>query len=411
MAYKEFNSLSAIRSRSRQSNRPIKGSDSPDPNRCEPRVASDGASATRPHQEPTDQNLKPPLGHPFAASLKYLESEPLLIRSGGRVRMRRSAPFQRHHAPRALNRRDEPVETTLTLKTDSCPYSRWSCLGFDEDSHAPAPAQPNRTFPARRPVQARGDPRDRADRRHRRRQESRGGAAGRIGCVCHRRRRGGSRPARSARRCANRWWRGSAPRSSIRSASPEEPPRIDRRALGTIVFANPEALRQLEAILHPRMRRTFERAIARTVRRGQARAVVLDAAILLEAGWHTLCDRIVLVDAPREQRLARLAAARGWSEQTLAAREAAQWPLERSAPWPTRSSSTTPALEPLEEHVRRLADAVFRPLASHPSVPPREVRDRWYHAPRPVRTRTCRPMRPGGPEFRRGGRPGGEFST
>ena len=82
---------------------------------------------------------------------------------------------------------------------------------------------------------------------------------------------------------------------------------------GTIVFGQPGALRRLEAILHPRMCRTFERAIARTVRRGQARAVVLDAAILLEAGWNTLCDRIVFVDAPRDQRLARLSAARGWT--------------------------------------------------------------------------------------------------
>src|SRR5262249_41442195 len=65
------------------------------------------------------------------------------------------------------------------------------------------------------------------------------------------------------------------------SAEAETSATIDRRALGAIVFAAPTALRQLEAILHPKMRRTFERAIARTIRRGRARAVVLDAAILL----------------------------------------------------------------------------------------------------------------------------------
>ncbi|MHC5543905.1 dephospho-CoA kinase, partial [Singulisphaera rosea] len=69
-----------------------------------------------------------------------------------------------------------------------------------------------------------------------------------------------------------------------------EPPEIDRRALGAIVFASPSALADLETIVHPKMRRTFERAIARTVRRGQALAIVLDAAILLEAGWENLCD-------------------------------------------------------------------------------------------------------------------------
>jgi dephospho-CoA kinase len=132
------------------------------------------------------------------------------------------------------------------------------------------------------------------------------------------------------------------------------PPPIDRRALGAIVFADPAALRRLEAILHPRMRQTFERAIARTIRRGRARAVVLDAAILLEAGWNTLCDHVVLVDAPRDQRVARLAAARGWREPALAAREAAQWPLERKARLADAVVRNDAGLDSLEEQVRQL---------------------------------------------------------
>jgi dephospho-CoA kinase len=112
-------------------------------------------------------------------------------------------------------------------------------------------------------------------------------------------------------------------------AEAEGPPRIDRRALGAIVFADPAAKRDLEAILHPRMRRTFERAIARAVRLGRAKAVVLDAAVLLEAGWNELCDTVVFVDAPRERRLARLEAQRGWGAETLDARERAQWPLDQ----------------------------------------------------------------------------------
>jgi dephospho-CoA kinase len=110
--------------------------------------------------------------------------------------------------------------------------------------------------------------------------------------------------------------------------SPEDAPVIDRRALAAIVFADPRARRDLEAIVHPWMRRTFTKAIARTVRRQQAQAVILDAAILLEAGWDDLCDVVVFVDAPRSQRIARLASQRGWSEETLQARERAQWPPE-----------------------------------------------------------------------------------
>ena len=106
-----------------------------------------------------------------------------------------------------------------------------------------------------------------------------------------------------------------------------DPPEIDRVVLGQIVFAEPSALKALEAILHPRMRKTFVKAIGRAARRKTASAVVLDAAILLEARWHDLCDLIVFVDAPEELRLARLQDERGWNAEAVQIREAAQRPL------------------------------------------------------------------------------------
>ena len=63
---------------------------------------------------------------------------------------------------------------------------------------------------------------------------------------------------------------------------------------------------------------------------------MLDAAVLLEAGWDDLCDRIAFVDAPRAERLRRVEASRGWSEETLEARERSQWPVDekrRRADW------------------------------------------------------------------------------
>ena len=105
--------------------------------------------------------------------------------------------------------------------------------------------------------------------------------------------------------------------------------RINRAALGKLVFADPVARTALERILHPRMRATFEKAIARAVRRGETKLIVLDAAILFEAGWNDICDLVVFLDAPRANRLARLKSDRGWTAEELAAREAAQWPLEK----------------------------------------------------------------------------------
>jgi dephospho-CoA kinase len=101
----------------------------------------------------------------------------------------------------------------------------------------------------------------------------------------------------------------------------------ERKKIAAIVFANPLELRALEAIVFP----YIERRIAEEVARAQAQAgvkfIILDAAILLESGWHRFCDKIVFVDAPRDLRLARLAEKRGWNVQEVERREQAQMPL------------------------------------------------------------------------------------
>lgn len=105
-------------------------------------------------------------------------------------------------------------------------------------------------------------------------------------------------------------------------------PAIDRRALGEIVFKDAVAREHLEEILHPRIRRTVERAILKVCRRPEeVPLIVLDAPTLYEAGWDDLCDHVVYVDAPREVRLERIGAARGWDDEALGARERAQMDL------------------------------------------------------------------------------------
>ena len=101
---------------------------------------------------------------------------------------------------------------------------------------------------------------------------------------------------------------------------------VDRAKLAKIVFAGgPKAQAEreyLEQLTHPAIGRLIEQQIEAMAASGKAVAV-LDAAILVEAGWDRLCDKLVFVDAPREKRLAR-ARLRGWSEEGFAAREAAQ---------------------------------------------------------------------------------------
>jgi dephospho-CoA kinase len=105
--------------------------------------------------------------------------------------------------------------------------------------------------------------------------------------------------------------------------------RVSRRALAAKVFdvaGGTAALRDLEAIVHPRVRSRIEVELAR-LRRVHVAAdpphvVVLDVPLLVQAGWDAACDRLVLVTCDEEVRQARLAE-RGWDPAQQAAREQA----------------------------------------------------------------------------------------
>jgi len=86
---------------------------------------------------------------------------------------------------------------------------------------------------------------------------------------------------------------------------------IDRRRLGPIVFGDPARLAELNAIVHPLIRGEIERRIAAAREEGRVPAVVVEAAILIEAGWRDLVDEVWVVVAPRERIVDRLAAGRG----------------------------------------------------------------------------------------------------
>jgi dephospho-CoA kinase len=106
--------------------------------------------------------------------------------------------------------------------------------------------------------------------------------------------------------------------------------QIHRSAVAQIVFAeNGEAEKRfLEQITHPRIAARLTQQFEKTRKAAECQVVILDAALLFEAGWNQLCEATIFVDAPRETRLAR-AATRGWSAEQFAAREAQQLPLDQ----------------------------------------------------------------------------------
>ncbi len=106
---------------------------------------------------------------------------------------------------------------------------------------------------------------------------------------------------------------------------------IRRPALAQLVFGSddPGAKADLERILHPRIGREVERRIGEAVRSSEPpEFVLLDAALMLEAGWAERCDLLVFVDTPRARRVRHVVEGRGWTEAELDRREAAQMPVD-----------------------------------------------------------------------------------
>jgi dephospho-CoA kinase len=146
---------------------------------------------------------------------------------------------------------------------------------------------------------------------------------------------------------------------------------INRRKLGTIVFADPNERKALEELVHPWIRARIEEEVARAKAEPTIRLIVLDAAILVEAGWHDVCDRLVYVDAPREVRLERIARQRGWAAGELEDRERAQLPLTEKHVLSHHVLDNSSTLE----HLRCQVDELMHRwgLPSAPCVPPSSV--------------------------------------
>ena len=135
---------------------------------------------------------------------------------------------------------------------------------------------------------------------------------------------------------------------------------LDRAALARIVFADPAALGDLEAIVHPAVRQRVDRAMESAAAL-EAPLVVVEAIKLVEGGLADRCDEVWLVDCSAVDQRSRLAA-RGMAEADIERRLAAQGHdlAERLAAAATRRIDTTGS----EEETRvRVEDALADALA------------------------------------------------
>jgi dephospho-CoA kinase len=127
--------------------------------------------------------------------------------------------------------------------------------------------------------------------------------------------------------------------------------RVRRPALAGLVFGpapeQAEALRDLEAIVHPRVRRRIGEAVAALRSEeadGRPRVAVLDVPLLVQAGWAEECDQLVVVECAENIRRERLAA-RGWNPAQIDAREAA-WQRGYSPPPPLKLTAVDASGDP-----------------------------------------------------------------
>lgn len=100
---------------------------------------------------------------------------------------------------------------------------------------------------------------------------------------------------------------------------------IDRTALGAIVFADPERKRELEKILHPRVRAAADRFVAEKTAQGCGMAA-LDIPLLFETGGENRVDLVLCVTAEPEIQAARVLARPGMTEEKFSRILAGQMP-------------------------------------------------------------------------------------
>ncbi|MGC8759704.1 MAG: dephospho-CoA kinase [Bryobacteraceae bacterium] len=143
----------------------------------------------------------------------------------------------------------------------------------------------------------------------------------------------------------------------------DEAGRINRRALASLVFADPARLARLNAIVHPAVIEEEERWMQRVAAQDPHGIAIVEAAILIETGSYRRFDRIVLAVCPLEQQIERAMKRDGLSREEVLERLQRQMPLEEKMKFADFIIDTSGEKEHTLIQVRRLYEALRR-LAS-----------------------------------------------
>jgi dephospho-CoA kinase len=130
---------------------------------------------------------------------------------------------------------------------------------------------------------------------------------------------------------------------------------VDRAKLGPIVFADPSARRDLEAIVHPAVYRAIQAGLRGFELVGDGAFAVVDVPLLFETGGAEKFDRVVVTACSLETQLARLRE-RGLSEEAAHQRLAAQWPQDKKTSRADFVIATDGSFAETDEQVARVME-------------------------------------------------------
>jgi dephospho-CoA kinase len=106
---------------------------------------------------------------------------------------------------------------------------------------------------------------------------------------------------------------------------------IDRKKLGQIVFARPDLLDKLSALIHPAVFHAEQKLIEEYSRLNSRAIIVVEAAILIEAGRHKIFDRLIVTVCSTETQIARAMKRDGLTREQVKTRLAKQMPVEEKS--------------------------------------------------------------------------------
>jgi len=143
--------------------------------------------------------------------------------------------------------------------------------------------------------------------------------------------------------------------------------RLDRKALGAIVFADPDKRRQLEGLTHPRIRERFMKQVAELAEQNFGGVVLFDAPVMIESGNYQNMERLIVVVTDEATQLARLIVRDGCSRDEALRRIRSQMPLAEKAKLADYVIDNSGDREVTERYVRRVHDALMAELARRPA--------------------------------------------